>query len=125
MRFHIPKNAPYISAAILAVTLGGCSLAFAAEGDAAAGAEKSMYCAFCHGVDGNSTVAGMPRLAGMSPELFIAKVQNYRKGPKLYHPVMDFLTLGLTHQDERDLAAYYASQPVTQSLPYNGPPPLK
>jgi cytochrome c553 len=38
---------------------------------------------------------------------------------------MGFLVTGLNDQDVRDLAAYYASQPVTQTPLYKGPPPLQ
>ena len=126
MKHRNQKPLFLIGAAVLAASLGMQNSVFAAGGDAAAGAKKSTYCAYCHGADGNAVHAGTPRLAGQKAELFIAKMMQYKTNKSMYHPVMAFLVTGLNDQDVRDLAAYYASQPVTQSTPpYKGPPPLQ
>lgn len=114
-------------ASLLALGVTGLfQQADAAGGNAANGAKSALYCAYCHGPDGNSTLTGTPRLAGQSAESFVAKMKLYKANQKVYHPMMAFLTGGLSNQDILDLGAFYASQPVTQSLqPYAGPPPLK
>jgi cytochrome c553 len=97
-----------------------------AGGDAAAGAKSAMYCAYCHGADGNSTHTGTPRLAGQSAESFVAKMKVYKSNQKVFHPMMAFLTGGLGDKDVQDLAAFYAQQPVrNNSLPYAGSNPYR
>jgi hemoglobin len=84
------------------------SAAVAAAGNAQAGYAKSMFCAGCHGVDGNLTyVSG--RLAGQSPHRFSNGAKAFKTGQR-FHPVMNILSLGLTQQDMDDLAMFYAAQ---------------
>jgi len=91
-------------------------------GNAAEGAKKSQFCAVCHGPDGNFTHTGTPRLAGQPEFHFVAKMQTYRSGKTLYHPVKAILVNGLNDQDVADLGAYYAAQKVEPSLkPYRPP----
>jgi cytochrome c553 len=112
--------------ALLLGAFGLWSEASAAGGDAAAGAKSAMYCAYCHGVDGNSTHTGTPRLAGQSVESFVAKMKVYKSNQKVFHPMMAFLTGGLSDKDVQDLAAFYAQQPVrSSSVPYVGSNPYK
>jgi len=93
-----------------------------AGGDAAAGAKKTMFCSTCHGVDGNATITGTPRLAGQSVEHFTNKMKTYKSGKVIYHPMMALLTNGLNDQDIADMAAFYASQKPQDSLkPYSSP----
>jgi cytochrome c553 len=125
MKPHVAKRSMLVGTALLLAGLAFSGAVAAAAGDAAAGAKKSAYCAYCHGVDGNATHAGTPRLAGQPAANFITKMQQYKSNKQMYHPVMAFLVTGLNDQDVRDLAAYYASQPVTQSQLYKGPPPLQ
>ena len=125
MKHRFSRQSLLLASALLVGVLGVRSEAIAAGGDAAAGAKSAMYCAYCHGPDGNSTHTGTPRLAGQNPESFVAKMKLYKSSNKAFHPLMAFLTGGLNDQDIRDLAAFYASQPVKQSLqPYSGPPPM-
>ena len=51
-----------------------------AAGDAAAGEKKAYFCSTCHGADGNATITGTPRLAGMSVKQFTAKMKAYKSG---------------------------------------------
>ena len=91
-------------------------------GNAAEGAKKSQFCAVCHGPDGNFTHTGTPRLAGQPESHFVAKMQTYRSGKTLYHPLKAILVHGLNDQDVADLGAYYAAQKVEPSLkPYRPP----
>lgn len=91
-------------------------------GNAAEGAKKAQFCAGCHGPDGNFTHTGTPRLAGQTEAQFVAKLQAYRSGKALYHPLMAVLVNGLNDQDVADLGAYYAAQKVQPSLkPYLPP----
>src|SRR5690242_8308945 len=83
-----------------------------AAGDAIAGKDKSAVCAACHGVDGNSTVAIWPKIAGESEGYLIKQLTEYRKGSAgtRFEPSMYAMTQNLSDQDIADLAAYFASQ---------------
>jgi cytochrome c553 len=109
----------------LAVSIGLLGLwsgtAAAAAGNAEAGAKKALYCAMCHGTDGNTTITGTPRLAGQSVEHFTAKMAAYRSG-SFCHPMMGILNSGLNDQDIADMGAFYASQKPQDALkPYTSP----
>jgi cytochrome c553 len=124
MKYTLSHKSVLLGSALLFGVFAICSEKSAAGGDAAAGAKSAMYCAYCHGPAGNSTYTGTPRLAGQSAESFIAKMKLYKSNKKIYHPMMAFLAGGLSDQDIQDLAAFYAKQPVRQSLqPYNAPQP--
>ena len=88
--------------ALLGVTTAG------ATGSTESGSTKSLFCAACHGLDGNATYASA-RLAGQSTARFQASLKDYKEGKRL-HPVMNILSLGLNEQDVQDLAMFYAAQ---------------
>lgn len=79
-----------------------------AAGSVQAGSTKSLFCAACHGMDGNVAYASA-RLAGQSTARFQEGMMAYKAGKRV-HPVMNILSLGLTEQDVQDLAMYYAAQ---------------
>ena len=125
MRSGVKRRKLLLGSILVLGIMGLWAQTAAAAGDVARGAKSAMYCAYCHGADGNATHTGTPRLAGQSEETFIAKMKVYKANQKVYHPLMGFLTGGLTDQDIQDLGAFYASQSVQQSIqPYAGPPPL-
>lgn len=126
MKFRVTCHASVAGAVLMLASFIGYGGDVSAAGDVAKGGKLALYCAYCHGADGNSTYTGTPRLAGQSPEAFAAKMKLYKNNQKVYHPMMGFLVGGLTDRDIQDLAAFYAAQAVNQSLqPYAGPPPLK
>jgi cytochrome c oxidase subunit 2 len=57
------------------------------EGNAAAGADRFIVCAYCHGAQGEGIEAmNAPRLAGM-PDWYLAhQLQNFRQGIRGEHP---------------------------------------
>jgi cytochrome c553 len=80
-----------------------------AGGDPEAGKEKSMVCAGCHGVDGNSTVGANPRLAGQYESYLYHALKEYKAGRR-DSLLMAGMVANLSNEDMRDLAAYFASQ---------------
>jgi len=89
----------------------------AGETDADAGARKSIFCSYCHGIDGNPYDGRAPRLAGQSSSSLIAKMKRNQPYENLNHPMLQaFVTGGcLNDQDLRNLAAFYAKQPIRLS----------
>lgn len=96
---------------IILMMLTGFSLAHA-EGNVAAGKEKSATCAGCHGEDGNSQTPIFPKFAGQHAA-YIAKQLNDFKSQKRPNPTMNAISEMLSDEDIMDLSAYYASQQGT------------
>ncbi len=95
--------------------LGCTSLALAAvapKGDPAAGEEKSVTCAACHGADGNSVAPSFPKLAGQGEKYLLKQMQDIRDGARPV-PTMAGQVDNMSDQDLADIAAYYASQTST------------
>ena len=80
-----------------------------AKGDAAAGQAKSAICAACHGMDGNSTVATWPKLAGQHEQYLTRQVQLIKSGARMV-PEMAGIVPGLSDQDIEDISAFFAAQ---------------
>jgi cytochrome c553 len=82
-------------------------------GDATAGQAKAAACGACHGMDGNSTDAQYPKLAGQH-EMYIAhQLHNFKDGDR-QNAIMLGMATPLSNQDMRDVGAYFASK---QPLP--------
>jgi len=83
-----------------------------ADGDAAAGRQKSSMCEGCHGIPGYKTafpaVYHVPKLGGQHPGYIVKALQDY-KALARSHPTMRAIAAGLTDQDMADLAAYYGN----------------
>jgi cytochrome c553 len=93
-------------AGFLTLGLGGTALA---AGDPQAGKEKAAVCAGCHGVDGNSSIGANPRLAGQYESYLLQALKRYKSGQRK-DLLMANMVAGLTEQDMKDLAAWFASQ---------------
>ena len=103
------KKLMLTASVLLAVTFGHNLIA---EGDAAAGKEKSAVCAGCHGVDGNSVNSEWPKLAGQSADYLYKQLQDYKKGEERINATMQAQVVNLSDEDMTDLAAYFASKQV-------------
>lgn len=72
----------------------------------------AQKCAACHAADGNSMVPANPRLAGQHPEYVQAQLHAFKqadKGPR-NNPIMSAQAAGLSDEDMRNVAAYFAGQ---------------
>jgi cytochrome c553 len=90
----------------------------AAEGNAAAGAQKNSMCAGCPGIPGYKTafpeVYSVPRIGGQHAAYIVKALQAYKSGERS-HPSMRAIAATLSDQDMADLAAYYASGQAQQA----------
>ncbi|UJF19427.1 cytochrome c4 [Vibrio sp. SS-MA-C1-2] len=91
-----------------------------AMGDVEAGKAKAATCAACHGVDGNSQqLPQYPKLAGQHPGYLEKQIKEFKLGMTSggeqgrVDPVMGGMAMALTEQDAADLAAYFASLPIS------------
>jgi cytochrome c553 len=72
-------------------------------------AETCFSCYQCHGIRGaGSDAAGFPRLTGQSYEYLLKSLADFASG-KRPNPTMQTVANGLSEQQMRDVAAYYAS----------------
>jgi len=89
--------------------------AFAADGNPAAGKDKTSMCAGCHGIPGYKTAFpvtySVPKLGGQHAAYIVKALQGYKNGDRT-HPSMRAIAASLSDQDMADLAAYYSSAAV-------------
>jgi len=84
-----------------------------AEGDAAAGKNKTAMCAGCHGIAGFRTAYPetyrVPKLGGQNAGYIVNALKAYKAGDR-QHPTMKAIAASLSEQDMADLAAYYSGK---------------
>lgn len=95
--------------AVAIVAVFSTQLASAGGANIADGKRKSANCQACHGVDGNSTSAEFPKLAGQHADYIVNALMEYKSGARK-NPIMSGFAAPLTPQDMADLGSYYASQ---------------
>ena len=95
-----------------AALLLAASAAVFADGDAAAGKQKTTMCQGCHGIPGYKTafpaVYNVPKLGGQHSGYLVKALQAYKSGERS-PPSMKAIAAGLSDKDMADLAAYYAA----------------
>jgi cytochrome c553 len=87
----------------------GMNSSLPVTGNVTAGKEKAVACGSCHGQDGNSADGNFPRLAGQYESYIVKSLEDYKSGARK-NPMMMGFAAGLSEQDMKDIAAYYASQ---------------
>ena len=107
------KSRLTITAGLLAA-LAAISLPLqAAEGDAAAGAQKIAMCQGCHDIPGfrmaYPEVYSVPKLGGQHAAYLVNALKAYKSGDRA-HPTMMAIAASLSDQDMADVAAYYSQQ---------------
>ncbi len=99
-----------IKIALLMISLGvAVSAPASAGGNAAAGKQKAQACAGCHGEDGKSPAPQNPNLAGQYESYLLHALQEYKSGGR-NNSLMKGMVEGLSKEDMKDLAAWFASQ---------------
>jgi cytochrome c553 len=78
-------------------------------GDVKAGQAKAAVCGACHGLDGNSSDAQFPKLAGQSEQYIVRQLTDFKAGTR-QNPIMIGMAAPLSTQDMHDLGAYFASK---------------
>jgi len=106
------------AASLVLILLLFCSMAVAAEADPKAGEQKAQVCVVCHGPAGQSTNSQFPKLAGQYADYLVNTLKAYKSGERA-NPIMKGMVAGLSEQDMRDLAAYFAQQDGLVVKKYN------
>jgi cytochrome c553 len=107
-RSRTPTSIRRIVPAIAAALLLAAS-AQAQSGDPARGAANAALCNACHGEGGNSSMAGVPALAGQPENYLVSQMILFREGLRKV-PAMNAALANLDEKTIVDLAAYYAKQ---------------
>lgn len=86
-----------------------------AKADPAKGkAIAETVCVACHGADGNSAASANPHLAGQIEEYIFKQLKNFKaadgKPAARNNPIMGGMVAGLSEDDMRNVAAWFASQ---------------
>ncbi len=112
-------RATWLGAAAYAVVLGSGAkpaVAQSAPDALAAGREKYVQCASCHGADGRSTVVPQyPKIGGQTAEYVVNALKAYRDGRRLgtYAAMMAAVAKQLSDADIANLATYVESLDAT------------
>ena len=99
----------------LAWLIPGVLLVMSAEVYAEAPAKRTAeqivntVCAACHAPDGNSVITLNPKLAGQHPEYLAKQLTEFKSG-KRANAVMSGMAAGLSDEEIKDLAAYFAGK---------------
>lgn len=107
-----------VYASLVLIIIAGCSrepetgqpVIDLVAGEAIAEAE----CKDCHGMDGVGSTAEIPNLNAQSTEYLVEAMYAYRDGGRLHAALQD-MTQGMSEADVRNIAAYYASQPASET----------
>lgn len=90
----------------------------AGAADLEAGKKKVQeVCAACHNINGVSTVADYPKLAGQYPDYLAKALRDYRSGARK-NAIMAGFAQPLTDAEIQNIAAYFAAQPNVLSSRY-------
>lgn len=108
--------APLLAAAVLATTLlaplaaTAAGAAEAAKPDLAKGQAIAQVCIACHTVDGTRGAPANPILVGQHPEYLAKQLREFKAGRRV-NAIMQGMASGLSDDDMRNVAAFYASKP--------------
>jgi cytochrome c553 len=127
MKYQFSRPSALLCIAGALSGISGWSGAAAAAGDAAAGAKKAIFCAYCHGSDGNPLDNKAPRLAGQDADVLVSKMklQTEALGPHELMIQAWRTARALNDQDMEDLAAYFSQQPVRETQQTANPHPTE
>ena len=86
-----------------------------ASGDAAAGKDKSVVCAGCHGLEGVTADKTIPNLAGQGASYVYKQLVEFKSGVR-ENAIMAGMVAALSDDDMKNLAAFYAELPQAEGI---------
>jgi cytochrome c553 len=115
MEFSIRRHG--MALALVAWSVAGVAVAQQKKAavDPAKGQQiANQVCGACHGADGNSVIPANPKLAGQHAEYLVKQLNDYSKPATeksaRVNAVMAGFAAGLSPEDRRNVAAWFASQ---------------
>jgi cytochrome c553 len=73
---------------------------------------KAATCLACHGVNGNSTMPGVPSLAAQNARYIYLQLRDYQEGRR-DNPMMSPMAADLTRPEMQELANYFSQQKLS------------
>ena len=73
---------------------------------------KAAACLACHGVNGNSTMPGVPSLAAQNARYIYLQLRDFQEGRR-DNAMMTPMTAGLTRPEMQELANYFSKQKLS------------
>ena len=73
---------------------------------------KAAMCVGCHGVNGNSSMPGVPSLAAQNARYIYLQLRDYQEGRR-DNPMMSPMAAGLTRPEMQELATYFSTQKLS------------
>jgi len=99
---------------LMSLTAGSAFAATAApafKADPAKGLQLAAACGACHTQDGSRGIPANPILAAQHPEYITKQLIEFKSG-KRKNAIMAGFAAGLSEEDMKHIAAFYASKPV-------------
>jgi cytochrome c553 len=81
------------------------------DGSAEAGKAKAVVCGACHGLEGISSLATWPNLAGQNAPYLVTQLKAFKNGSR-QDPLMSGQAMMLSDEDMANLAVYFESLPA-------------
>jgi cbb3-type cytochrome c oxidase subunit III len=78
-------------------------------------ASFNAVCVSCHGADGNSAIAGNPKLSQQHPEYLVKQLQEFKAG-KRKNAIMQGFAAALSEDDMKNIAYWAASKKTKQGF---------
>jgi cytochrome c553 len=113
-----PDNLDAVAGAPSLVAWNEATVGLASTGNPERGEFISRRCESCHGVEGFSSQASTPNLAGIDAEYLWKELQDLRTG-KRKSVLMQQIAGALEPRDAADVAAYYALLPNAPDAQFN------
>jgi len=107
-----PVQALILSALLSAAAFGAAQAAETKpsfKADAAKGQALAQVCAACHTADGSRGSPANPILQGQHPEYLVKQLQEFKSG-KRNNAIMKGFASGLSEEDMKHIAAFYAGK---------------
>jgi cytochrome c553 len=103
---------------LICATAQAATPAPAFKPDVARGQQLAATCMACHTADGTRGSPANPILQGQHPEYIVKQLTEYKSG-KRRNAIMQGLAAGLSEEDMRHIAAFYASKPAPKGYASN------
>jgi cytochrome c553 len=88
------------------------------KADVARGQQLAAACLACHTADGTRGAPANPILQGQHPEYIVKQLAEFKSG-KRRNAIMQGLAAGLSEEDMKHIAAFYASKPAPKGFAGN------
>jgi len=117
MKFSIFR--PLLALSAVTILMSASALAAqpkaAFKPDLAKGAELAASCQACHTADGSRGAPANPILQGQHPEYLVKQLIEYKSG-KRKNAIMSGMAAGLSEEDMKHIAAFYASKKAKEGF---------